>query len=792
MKQGLWLLMMFGALGNGRAQVDPAAVCLNLSDPGSYTLPAGAADLANPVLFVTQMPLGADMQTRMSAFGHHGGQTRNAGRGGDLYILHPSSAQAPAGCLRNLTREAGFGEAAGFQGANAIAVREPYVHPDGTRALFSMVVGAPTDAGELGQQHYWQIYEISGLGLTDVPTITRVPGQPGEYNNVSPIYAPDAGRILFTSDLPIGGPGNRHLYPPRDEYELMPTTLGLWELDPAAGPTSLRMITHNPSGVFTPLVDSFGRVLFVSWDHLQRDIYQFGLNGRYSWNLSDESPDAVLTDNREHFPEPEISYDPDLMAFPQYGTGNTHTIKLFFLWELTGTEVGSEVIPYTNMEILNHLGRHQLTFYLEPNYLRDGNGLEYFTHPTGREQSLADGLLFPAEDPNVPGRYWFTDGQHFTKNSSGQVFYVDAPPGRSPDQILPIPVTPDDDTGVGRFRNAVPLAGGQVLAVHTPQTAATRDEGEAIGADQYRSDPNYVFRLRLLGTPDGDGIRLPGDALLPEIHRQLQVWGVQQGRLTEYDGPMSQLDPVEVVARTAASLRTHPLPGPEQAVLADRGVAEDELVEYLKQHDLALIVVRDATTRDDADRQQPFNLFVQDSPDRVSDTGDGELFPIQYLQLFQGDMIRVNTYAGVPEGGAPDTPPEDYDDGRRVLPVPMHDAVDHNPPFAASPESTVGLPSEFTRSAQKVAPDGSIAAFVPAGRALSWQLTDADGAPIVRERFWLTFQPGEIRVCGSCHGVDTVDQMGRGAPTQEPQALGALLDHWSTVLQGMVFRDGFE
>ena len=38
-----------------------------------------------------------------------------------------------------------------------------------------------------------------------------------------------------------------------------------------------------------------------------------------------------------------------------------------------------------------------------------------------------------------------------------------------------------------------------------------------------------------------------------------------------------------------------------------------------------------------------------------------------------------------------------------------------------------------------------MAAFVPARRAMTWQLTDPAGAPVVRERYWLTFQPGEIR-----------------------------------------------
>ncbi|MGZ5441948.1 MAG: hypothetical protein ACXW5U_24685 [Thermoanaerobaculia bacterium] len=45
----------------------------------------------------------------------------------------------------------------------------------------------------------------------------------------------------------------------------------------------------------------------------------------------------------------------------------------------------------------------------------------------------------------------------------------------------------------------------------------------------------------------------------------------------------------------------------------------------------------------------------------------------------------------------------------------------------------------------------------------------------MRERYWLTFQPGEVRVCSSCHGVNTRDQLGQAPPTQSPEALRALL-----------------
>jgi hypothetical protein len=78
----------------------------------------------------------------------------------------------------------------------------------------------------------------------------------------------------------------------------------------------------------------------------------------------------------------------------------------------------------------------------------------------------------------------------------------------------------------------------------------------------------------------------------------------------------------------------------------------------------------------------------------------------------------------------------------------------------------------------EIGPDGSFAALVPARRALSWQLTDGNGAGVVRERNWISFQAGEIRVCANCHGVNTLSQTHEPAPTNEPEALHDLLAQW--------------
>src|ERR1051325_5560947 len=127
-----------------------------------------------------------------------------------------------------------------------------------------MVKGAPRYAGDTNN-FFWQLYELSGL--PDGPyVITAVPGQPTNYNNVGPCYLPD-GKIVFASDHPRDG--SPHLYPQLDEYNDFPTVSGLWSLDPVGG--DLHLLNHTPSGVFSPSVDSFGRLVFVRWDHLVQD-----------------------------------------------------------------------------------------------------------------------------------------------------------------------------------------------------------------------------------------------------------------------------------------------------------------------------------------------------------------------------------------------------------------------------------------------------------------------------------------------------------------------------------------
>ncbi|NJM08584.1 hypothetical protein HC891_23955 [Candidatus Gracilibacteria bacterium] len=333
---------------------------LSLSRQHVSVVAQSAPTLPHPILFITQVPNPDDFATIGSTFANHRGDINSAPRGGALWIRYPD------GALKNLTAAAGFGSSApdGLQGADAIAVRDPSVHWDGTKAIFSMVVGAPERQYELGS-YYWQLYEIRNLGQNETPVISKVPQQPAEFNNLSPIYGTD-DRIIFVSDRPRSG--ERHHYPQLDEYELTPITSGLWSLDPGSG--DLFLLDHAPSGDFTPSIDSYGRVIFTRWDHLQRDqeptpIWRVAAaNCPYgTFNYADESANAAYAFNRrtEYFPEPR----PDSPAMPENSNLAGHTFNLFSPWQIN--EDGTEA------ETLNHIGRQEFGIYTEPSFTDDPN-----------------------------------------------------------------------------------------------------------------------------------------------------------------------------------------------------------------------------------------------------------------------------------------------------------------------------------------------------------------------------------------------------------------------------------
>jgi hypothetical protein len=678
-----------------------------------------AVTLANPILFVTQVPVPADFTTVASTFGNQMPSVAEAPRGGDLWIRYPD------GTTKNLTRAAGFG-GTGMQGATSIAVREPSVHWSGTKALFSMAIGAPLEQYRW-EDYYWQIYEITGLGENETPVIHKIANQPAGYNNVSPFYGTD-DRILFTSDRPRSG--ERHLYPQLDEYEEAPTVTGLWSLDPATG--DLRMLNHTPSGLFSPSIDSFGRVIFTRWDHLQRDQQadaDAAEGGSYgTFDYADESPSAARLDQRvEVFPEPR-SARTDLLA----GTNlQGISINQFFPWEMN--EDG------TSEETINHIGRHEMFNYFDRS-MSDA-GLSEFNGGGANRANTNDveNLLQLREDPAHPGVYFGIDAPEFETHAAGQIIRFGAEPSLPADRIAMTYITPRSTRGpegvgaadaTGHYRDPLPLADGTLLAVHTSEMRGDQNDGSR-GAPKSR----YAFRIKTMVAQSG--VYAPGETLTQGIQGSVSYWDPDQ--LVTWSGEMWELNPVEVRARTRPARRTTPLDEPEAKIFREENVDPAAFRANLAAQNLAVIVSRNVTARDAADKQQPYNLRVPGSATQKV-IGSSKTFDVAHLQLFRAEQLRGLGGTTTPKAG------------RRVL---------------ARPDSSV-----------QIASDGSMAALVPARRAMSWQLTDGAGTPVVRERYWLTFQPGEVRVCAACHGVNSKDQLGAAAPQNSPEALRALLKVW--------------
>src|SRR3954468_8646276 len=678
-----------------------------------------AIALANPVLFVTQVPVPGDFTTVASTFGNQVSNVAEAPRGGDLWIRYPD------GTVKNLTKAAGFGNS-GMQGVASIAVRDPHVHWSGTKALFSMVIGAPTRQ-YIWEDYYWQIYEITGIGENETPVIRKIQNQPANYDNITPFYGTD-DRILFTSDRPGGG--ERPLYPQLDEYEEAATVTGLWSLDPNSG--ELHMLNHTPSGLFSPSIDSFGRVIFTRWDHLQRDQQAdadetdeptYG-----TFDYADESENAARTAQKsEIFPEPRSSRTDLLKGTNLQGI----SINQFFPWEMN--EDG------TSEETINHIGRHELFNYFDRS-MSDAGLAEFNGGAANRaNKNEVENLFQIREDPKQPGVYYAVDAPEFQTHASGQIVRFTADPSLSADKMAMTYVTPRSTRDVpaeaaapdatGHYRDPLPLSNGTLLAVHTSEMRADDNDGT-------REAPKsrYAFRIR---------------AIVDAKPAELLTQGIQ-GNVSYYDpdvlvtwsGELWELQPVEVKTRTRPARRTTPLDEPEAKIFREEGVDPAAFRANLASRDLAVIGSRNVTARDAADKQQPYNLRVAGSTTQKV-IGSSKLFDVAHLELFRADQVR-----GL---GGVDSPRA----GRRVL---------------ARYDSTV-----------QIASDGSMAALVPAHRAMSWQLTDGTSTPVVRERYWLTFQPGEVRVCAACHGVNSKDQLGAAAPANSPEALRALLRTWKAL-----------
>ncbi|HKY90821.1 MAG TPA: hypothetical protein VJM11_07265 [Nevskiaceae bacterium] len=735
------------------------AVCAGLA-----CSPWALAEGPYPILFVTQVPT-AGYQNLATAFGAHWPSLQQAPRGGDLWIRYPD------GTMRNLTQEAGFGVPGDQSHANAIAVRQPSVHFNGRKALFSMLVGAPTKQYEVNTSFRWQLYEVDGLAKGATATIERVKCQPGQYNNLAPFYASD-GQVVFVSDRPRGG--QAHLYPQRDEYESAPIDTGLWKLDRKA--CTVRIIEHAPSGVTYPSLDSAGRILFTKWDHLQRDqqadsdTFHGGEYGTFNYTSESHRNPPAVHSRAEVFPElrsefysklPGQGYTGDTIA-PDYPF-NGHTFNQFFPWMVNQDGSGEET--------LNHVGRHEIGGTYTDGSHRADEKLHYAIQGalTGGTFFLrGDGGMFHLrEDPLVNGRFYGTRAPEFSTATSGDIVRLDGGPGVNPESMKLVPVALSS-AALGRLRNPLPTSDGQLLVVHTGTTDNLKNDGTTANPSI-----NYAFRLRYLNL--GGAEPALGDLLTPGIAKSISYWNPDT-KVT-WSGTLWELDPVEVRSRPVPPLRLQePLPRPERRALERADVDPELLRNWLHARQLALVVSRNVTQRDRGDQQQPFNLGIPGGTKTLEGNPSPETPPdyeVTHIQFFQADQIRGYASPDPPQQGGT------VGAGRRVLAQAMHDP--------AALDAMGGFASPAIAGATKLGMDGSMAAFVPAQRAMTWQLVDAKRTgwdrAVVRERNWLSFKPGEMRVCASCHGVNVEDQAGAEEVATSPEALTTLARQWKKVIR---------
>ena len=749
--------------------------------------------LQYPIVFVAQMPPMRGYPSLNDVFTNHVGDPEPAPRGSDLYILYPD------GSLKNLTASAGWGCTLpicatpgppiqpGYPAAQdpkgnfgGIAVRDPEVHWAAQKAVFSMVVGGPNRY----QVHdwRWQMYEITGLAAGDTPVISKIANQP-PYNNVQPAYLSD-GRLVFASDRPRAGVS--HLYPQRDEYESGSIVTGLYALDPPSG--QLATLTHSPSGDFHPTLAQDGRIIFDRWDHLirdqQADADLFNGSTYGSFTYTSEAIDATrlpLNGLQEIFPEPRQQDYIDVL----YPGSNMapHAMNLFLPWQLM--QDGS------TLETINHWGRHEQMFYFERSF-NDDPALDYFNFqsPMRPNQHSTDNFHDLRELPNHANRFIAVRTVEFGVRGAGELIFLSnteaggsATAMRSSDGTHPNTFgfrndgDPERIGDSGRYRDPAPLADGRLIAAHSIDTRQElTDSNTTMEVINGQNVPvvnptnRYEFRLRMVSGSVGN-LAASGPPLTSAqgIRKTTAFW--KPDNLVRYTNVrLWETDPVELRPRTPPAVTAAPpLPSPEASVFNDENVDPAQFRSWLAQRDLAVMVVRNTTQRDSVDRQQPFNLKIPGGVQTTSPTPVGAaLYSIDKLQVLQGDQVRG--YGGVINPSP----------GRRVLARKLHDQ-----PFPELEAS--GFPGSFP-----LAPDGSAAVIVPAQRALTWQTLAPDGKPVVRERVWLSLQPGEIRTCQSCHGVNDVDQAGNPPASNSPEALRLLIQHWKLAMGDGVFANGFE
>ena len=724
--------------------------------------------LDHPLLFALVPPpmgTGSTFGHQLETFGNHLTSMRVAPRGGDLCLMDVD------GNIRFLTKEAGFGiESGEVQTEDGIAVRQPCVHWDGTKALFSMVIGGPAKAYDQSyRSNRWQIYEITNLDDVingQVANIEKVPNQP-DYNNISPIYGSD-DQIIFTSDTPLYG--MEHVYPQLDEYESSEVNTGIFKLNPDTG--EVIHLTHSPSGDFDLHMARDGRIISTRWEHLKRDQQADAHRaGSVPWapvNFDSESVDAEIINGPaekdgkpfadadgtpwEVFPEARVEEDPT-----RNPNEPLHDFNEFLPWEIT--ENGER------HQTMNHVGRHEFGGVFQYGSKMDDPNLIYtlgnFSQNAFRETVGSDAGIFQIKEdprPGMEGTFYGAWSREFSRMASGRIFQFSLPIGANPQDMEIIdwthPAIDNEPDDRGHFRNPIMTMNGEMIVSYASESGL------------YDRDHIYHFQIaKMIPVANSDNPTehtaevLTGDG----IEREIVYWGDFTTPLTE-TVMLNEVDVVEIVPRTRASARPqYEIASVEKEVLDEENIDESALRSWMIDNDLALIAIRNATERDQGEQQQPFNLRVPGGVETIP--AEGKVYDISHFQMFQADMIRGYRFRDLR--------------GRRSLAQPIH-----NSEFNPLLEEANLLDENGPEGSVKIGLDGSIAAFIPATRAMTWQTVSPSGEPIVRERQWITFAPGEIRTCEGCHGINKKAHSGNDVPTNKPEALRELLKAWKVKYGG--------
>ena len=300
------------------------------------------------------------------------------------------------------------------------------------------------------------------------------------------------------------------------------------------------------------------------------------------------------------------------------------------------------------------------------------------------------------------------------------------------------------------------MADGKVIAVFTPITTSFNFGYDTNSGPASAPVSQYHFRLMTLT-----------NALPFWTTNQFLTGGITStsifwdgATLVTNNATQWELQPVEVRARNIPTPTKSSVGPIEQAVFASENVDLATFQADLAQRNLALCISRDVTARDAADKQQPYNLRVPGGVSSIANSG--QTYEITHLQFLQADFLRGYTNGLNGQAQA----------GRRILAMPMHATTNVN---------YVSSKTNAPLGGTEIMSDGSQATFIPANRAVTWQLTGTNNNDsVVKERYWLSFKPGEVRTCANCHGINAVDQLGRKSPTNAPFALRQLLRHWRT------------